>query len=247
MITPHHTAKGPIGKEGKIQSMLFKKPKWTVKKAKTWLSKNGYKYDDVDEKEEHLRFRQVSPSYMESRGFHFITRPFGTSGIEAIIGYKEKDPVDIKKEEREDLMIEKIKQVADDLHDLRSVHGTGVFDKILDHMSGRGIHIDIDSHNAKGARSSTGEGIFTKNHKDIIERAKKTLGMGFKKGSPEAKAHMAKIRAIGCKKASSKKFEPKLDDTDIYDFDTPKKGKGFVKGSQEAKDHMAKIRSMRKN
>ena len=68
----HHTAKAPMGKEGKIQSMLFKRPKWTVKKAKEWLSKNGYKYDDVDEKEEHLRFRQVSPSYLESKGYIFI-------------------------------------------------------------------------------------------------------------------------------------------------------------------------------
>ena len=192
MITPHHTAKGPIGKEGKIQSMLFKKPKWTVKKAKTWLSKNGYKYDDVDEKEEHLRFRQVSPSYMESRGFHFITRPFGTSGIEAIIGYKEKDPVDIKKEEREDLMIEKIKQVADDIRDLRAVHGTGVLDKIMDHITGKGI-IDIDS-------SSTGEDIIER-AKNTLRLSKDTLGMGittkkFTKGSQEAKDHMAKIRSM---------------------------------------------------
>ena len=184
MITPHHTVRGPIGKEGKIQSMLFKRPKWTVKKAKNWLSKNGYKYDDVDEKEEHLRFRQASPSYLESKGYEFITRPFGTSGIQAIIGYKEKEPIDIKKEEREDLMIEKIKQVADDLRDLRAVHGTGIFDKIMDHITGKGIHIDIDSHNAKGVHSSTGEG--------IIERAKKTLGMAittkkFTKGSQEAK------------------------------------------------------------
>jgi hypothetical protein len=210
MITPHHTAKGPIGKEGKIQSMLFKKPKWTVKKAKAWLSKNGYKFDDVDEKEEHLRFRQVSPSYLESKGYEFITRPFGTSGIQAIIAYKEKDQVDIKKEEREDLMLDKIKQVADDIRDLRAVHGTGVFDKIMDHITGKGIskkfhggdiHIDIDSHNAKGVHSSTGEGISKKFHEDIIERAKKTLGMGittkkFTKGSQEAKDHMAKIRSM---------------------------------------------------
>ena len=209
MITPHHTAKGPIGKEGKIQSMIFKKPKWTVKKAKAWLSKNGYKNDDIDDKEEHLRFRQLSPSYMESKGFHFITRPFGTSGIQAIIGYKEKDPVDIRKEEREDLMLDKIKQVADDIRDLRSVHGTGVFDKILGHLTGKGVHIDIYSHNAKGVHSSTGEG--------IIKRARETLGMGidderysvqgfksyagtgvkkFTKGSQEAKDHMAKIRAM---------------------------------------------------
>ena len=201
MITPHHTAKGPIGKEGKIQSMLFKKPKWTVKKAKAWLSKNGYKNDDVDEKEEHLRFRQVSPKYLESKGYEFVTRPFGTSGIQAIIAYKEKETVDIRKEEREDLMLDKIKQVADDIRDLRAVHGTGIFDKIMDHITGKGIHTDIDSHNAKGVHSSTGEGISTKHHKDIIERAKKTLGMGittkkFTKGSQEAKDHMAKIRSM---------------------------------------------------
>ena len=209
MIKTHHTAKAEMGKEGKIQSMLFKRPKWTVKKAKEWLSKNGYKNDDVDEKEEHLRFRQVSPSYMESKGYEFITRPFGTSGIQAIIGYKEKEPIDIRKEEREGLMLDKIKQVADDIRDLRAVHGTGVFDKIMDHITGKGVHIDIDSHNAKGVHSSTGEG--------IIERAKKTLGRGiddesysvqgfksytgtgvkkFTKGSQEAKDHMAKIRSM---------------------------------------------------
>jgi len=193
MIKTHHTAKTEMGKEGKIQSMLFSKAKWTVSKAKTWLSEHGYKNDDVDDKDKHLRFRQVSPSYMESKGYDFITRPFGTSGIQAIIGYKNKDPIDIKKEEREDLMIEKIKQVADDLRDLRAVHGTGVFDKIMDHITGKGIHIDNDSHNAKGVHSSTGE--------SIIERAKKTLGMGittkkFTKGSQEAKNHMAKIRSM---------------------------------------------------
>jgi hypothetical protein len=202
MIKTHHTAKTEMGKEGKIQSMLFSKAKWTVKKAKAWLSKHGYRNDDIDEKDKHLRFRQVSPSYLESKGYEFITRPFGTSGIQAIIGYKEKEPIDIKKEEREDLMIEKIKQVADDLRDLRAVHGTGIFDKIMDHITGKGIskkfhggdiHIDIDSHNAKGVHSSTGEG--------IIERAKKTLGMGittkkFTKGSQEAKDHMAKIRSM---------------------------------------------------
>ena len=181
MIKTHHTAKTEMGKEGKIQSMLFSKAKWTVSKAKTWLSEHGYKNDDVDDKDKHLRFRQVSPSYMESKGYDFITRPFGTSGIQAIIGYKNKDPIDIKKEEREDLMIEKIKQVAEDIRDLRAVHGTGVLDKIHEHLMGRGVH------------SSTGEG--------IIERAKKTLGMGittkkFTKGSQEAKDHMAKIRSM---------------------------------------------------
>ena len=188
MITPHHTAKAPMGKEGKIQSMIFKKPKWTVKKAKTWLSKNGYKSDDVDEKPEHLRFRQVSPSYLESRGYEFITRPFGTSGIQAIIGYKEKEPIDIKKEEREDLMIEKIKQVADDIRDLRAVHGTGVLDKIHEQLMGREVH------------SSTGEGIIER-AKNTLRLSKDTLGTSIStkkltKGSQEAKDHMAKIRSM---------------------------------------------------
>ena len=90
-------------------------------------------------------------------------------------------------------MLDKIKQVAEDIRDLRAVHGTGVLDKIHEHLMGRGIHIDIDSHNAKGVHSSTGEG--------IIERAKNTLGMTtttkkFTKGSQEAKDHMAKIRSM---------------------------------------------------
>ena len=197
MIKTHHTAKTEMGKEGKIQSMLFSKAKWTVSKAKTWLSEHGYKNDDVDDKDKHLRFRQVSPSYMESKGYDFITRPFGTSGIQAIIGYKNKDPIDVRKEEREDLMLDKIKQVAEDIRDLRAVHGTGVLDKIMDHITGKGIHIDNDSHNAKGVHSSTGE--------SIIERAKKTLGMGittkkFTKGSQEAKEWGLKMKEAREKK-----------------------------------------------
>jgi len=70
-----------------------------------------------------------------------------------------------------------------------------------------------------------------------MDRAMKEIrGSGFKKGSQEAKEHMARIR--GMRKGK------KMDSESSSDEETPKPKRSgrFVKGSQEAKDFMASIR-----
>jgi hypothetical protein len=69
----------------KIQSILFKRPEWTLVKSKQWLKKHGYKYD-VDKKPEHFRFRQFEPELFNK----YRTKKIGDN-IEFIIGIKTKD------------------------------------------------------------------------------------------------------------------------------------------------------------
>lgn len=74
-----------------IQSILFKRPEWTLTKAKAWLKKHKYK-TDVDEKPNHYRFRQFEPYLFKK----YITKPLITKtlngdkneNIEFIIGIK---------------------------------------------------------------------------------------------------------------------------------------------------------------
>lgn len=76
-----------------IQSVLFKRPEWTLAKAKSWLKKHNYK-TDVDEKPNHYRFRQFEPYLFKK----YITKPLITKtlngdkneNIEFIIGIKGK-------------------------------------------------------------------------------------------------------------------------------------------------------------
>ena len=76
-----------INPHNNIQSVLFKKPEWTKRRAINWLIKHGFRGIDVDEKTEHLRFRQRDPQEMENQGFKFITKPLHKN-IELIIGYQ---------------------------------------------------------------------------------------------------------------------------------------------------------------
>ena len=54
----------------KIQSVLFKKPEWTKRRAVNWLKKHNFKGLDVDEKPEHLRYRQLDPQEMENNNYN---------------------------------------------------------------------------------------------------------------------------------------------------------------------------------
>jgi len=64
-----------------IQSILFKKP-YSLKKAKNWLSEHEYRFDDVDQKPNHTRFRQISPN----KNYKYITKKINKD-IEFIIAY----------------------------------------------------------------------------------------------------------------------------------------------------------------
>jgi len=64
-----------------IQSILFKKP-YSLQKAKNWLSEHNYRFDDVDQKPNHTRFRQISPN----KKYKYITKKINKD-IEFIIAY----------------------------------------------------------------------------------------------------------------------------------------------------------------
>lgn len=68
-----------------IQSVLFKRPKWTHRKAVNWLKKHNFKGLDLDEKPEHLRYRQVEPNDK----YEYRTHKIGDD-IEFILYYKPK-------------------------------------------------------------------------------------------------------------------------------------------------------------
>lgn len=42
---------------------------WTVAEAKAWLKDYGYKYGDVDEKENYINFRQADPKHFKEKSF----------------------------------------------------------------------------------------------------------------------------------------------------------------------------------
>lgn len=94
--------KNPKWSKSSVQSVLFDKSRWSVAKAKEWLKKHDFKYGDVDEKPNVLRFRQIEPSQMTKD--HYAIIPFGkvkgdhfsigdvSTGIMATIGDPKKNP-----------------------------------------------------------------------------------------------------------------------------------------------------------
>jgi len=73
-----------------VQSVVFKKSKYSLEEAKKWLKENKYKDKGVDEKKDFWRFRQLNPMTVKRKGFgHYITKPLENSGVELIIVYKE--------------------------------------------------------------------------------------------------------------------------------------------------------------
>jgi len=72
-----------------IQSILFKKPEYNKTNCIKWLKKHNFKYNDIDEKENHYRFRQINPEYIKKKGYtHFINKKINPL-IEYIIAYPE--------------------------------------------------------------------------------------------------------------------------------------------------------------
>jgi hypothetical protein len=53
----------------KVQSVLFNKKFYTLKKAVNWLLTNKYKVEKVDETENYFRFRQISPTILKREGY----------------------------------------------------------------------------------------------------------------------------------------------------------------------------------
>jgi len=65
-----------------IQSILFSRNKYTPLQARNWLKKHGFKFNDLDIKPLHLRFRQKYPY----KKYSYKTKRI-SYGIEFIVGY----------------------------------------------------------------------------------------------------------------------------------------------------------------
>lgn len=65
----------------KIQTLIFNKSHFDLKKARNWAKTHGFKYSKIDEKENTYRIRQLDPTLFGD--FRTITI---TNGIKAVVG-----------------------------------------------------------------------------------------------------------------------------------------------------------------
>jgi hypothetical protein len=122
------------GKSHKVQSVIFDSKKWTIPKAKKWLSENNYISPKVDKKLNTLRFRQLEPELYKEWSYTTHRLP---DGIELVIIYKKS----IKKETIG-------KGIMKSTHTVKA-------------KGGDLVHIDLNSHNASGKSKNEmkGDGI----------------------------------------------------------------------------------------
>ncbi len=66
-----------------IQTIMFKKQYWTLKRAKSWLKEHDYTNSGVDETDKYYRFRQIDPSEFDKSSFRTIS--FKPS-VKAVVG-----------------------------------------------------------------------------------------------------------------------------------------------------------------
>jgi len=136
-------------------------------------------------------------------------------------------------------------------NDEKKISGKGIMKKKMEEMSeqmaGCGIHHHHHYHMGGSGMSGMGiEDMFRDAGKYVqpvtdaaMDRAMKEIrGSGFKKGSKEARDHMARIRGM---KKSKKEPESDSESDEEAPAQTKRRGR-FAKGSQEAKDYMASIR-----
>ena len=135
-----------------VQSVTFDSKQWTVPTARKWLSENGYVSPKVDRTMNRLRFRQRDPEQLRTDGFIKYTTHRLPKGIELIITYIMANPNYKPK-----------------------ISGAGIHS--IKARGGELIHIDLNSHNACGNKSKTGDG--------IISDSPKGKGMNFFTGKEQ--------------------------------------------------------------
>jgi hypothetical protein len=80
--------------KSKVQSIIFSTNKWDIQTASKWLLINGFEVKKTDQKTKNfIRFRQINPKPLENKGYHFVNKKLGESGIELVLAY----PPTIKK------------------------------------------------------------------------------------------------------------------------------------------------------
>ena len=64
-----------------VQSVIFKKTKWTSHDAIRWLKDHGFKYMKIDETPHTYRFRQIEPN----KNAIYRMKPLKSLGINLVI------------------------------------------------------------------------------------------------------------------------------------------------------------------
>ena len=64
-----------------VQSLIFKKSKFSKKRAKNWARSHGFSHTAIDEKLHTYRIRQLEPTRMNPNSYATVS--FGNSGIAA--------------------------------------------------------------------------------------------------------------------------------------------------------------------
>ena len=135
-----------------IQSVLFKRPEWTLSKAKAWLKKHKFK-TDVDEKPNHYRFRQFEPYLFKK----YITKPLITKtlngdkneNIEFIIGIKGKSDNKLMREKQHYSDSEASSSEEEEEHELKggALHEQDIIDRMA--KLSHDIHVHHHKHGIK--------------------------------------------------------------------------------------------------
>ena len=71
-----------------VQSVLFRKDKFTKKKAEKWLKENDYKVKKVDTTPTLYRYRQLEPSLFHKDKYKI--KSFKGKDIQAVIGVRKR-------------------------------------------------------------------------------------------------------------------------------------------------------------
>lgn len=75
---------------GIVQSVIFDSKKWSIIDSAKWLLDNNYKVKKIDQPDNFIRFRQISPETLKKKGYtSYRNKKLGKSGIELIIAYKD--------------------------------------------------------------------------------------------------------------------------------------------------------------
>lgn len=75
---------------GIVQSVIFDSKKWSVLDSAKWLLDNEYKVKKIDQPDNFIRFRQISPVTLKNKGYTtYRNKKLGKSRIELVIAYKD--------------------------------------------------------------------------------------------------------------------------------------------------------------
>ena len=72
----------------KVQSIIFKSDKLSLKDAVNFLAQHNFKFSKVDKTKNFYRFRQLEPSVLRREGYNKYINKQITDGITFVLAYK---------------------------------------------------------------------------------------------------------------------------------------------------------------